>query len=189
MSSSSSSSRGSFPSIVSYPQGLPSNYEDCQIIAGKKGDGKSAKTIVLSQGGSKSVQYRGTDFGENASSKNCCKFAVGVRNKTTGAIQIIKTDHVFVMRPNVDNERTKASRNSSMTYNERKSGLTEEFGSRKKKRAQAAAQSNIISAENISGASALENMLGNRSEMKNAKLFDAAETAIRLQKKGRKKMV
>jgi len=171
-------SKKSFPSIVSYPQGLPSNYEELQIITGKKGDGKSARTVVISEGDSKAVRYRGTDFGENTLSKDSCKFAIGVRNKTTGAMEIIKTDHVFTMKPFVNGENSKVARKSSMSWDERRSGLTEEFGSRKKKRAFEAAKSNTISAENISGASAIETLLGNRSNTGNNALLDAAERAV-----------
>jgi hypothetical protein len=171
--------KAAYPAILSYPQGLPLNSEDMQILTGMKGDGKTAKMIVLSEGGSKTVRYKGTNFGDSSLGKDCCKFAIGVRNKVTGALKIIKTDHIFPMKPCVDSENSKkVARQSSMSWQERRSGLTEEFGSKKKKRAFQAAKSNTISAENISGASAIESLLGNRSASGNNALLDAAERAV-----------
>lgn len=103
------------------------------------------------------------------------------------------TDHVYALRSAPADETHNNSSSSSvvggsnnvgvadstLTAPERRKSLIEEFGSKKKKRALRAAASNTISAENISGAVALESALYN-SNMNdiNQELVDAAEEAL-----------
>lgn len=179
---------GLFPNILSYPQGLPVSREDTQIIAGRKINGRTSKISVYANDGNRTVKYKGTDFGDNSAKKDTCKFAIGVRNKLKGSFRLIKSDHVFVMKPHVIRE-CNITRNSSLSYQERKQTLTDEFGSRKKKRALSAAQSNIIVAENIIGAKAVEAMLKEgSSEDKKSEVMEAAEYALlKSRKRGRAK--
>lgn len=143
-----------FPLIVSFPQGIPENVEEMQINASRKSSKLSKTQLSTKLNG---ISYKGANFGELAG-KDGYKYAIGVHSSKNNHIKIIPTDHIFVLKPHMQVVEA-AARPSSMSYAERKQSLTEEFGSSKKKRALKAAQSNIISAENISGASALESSL------------------------------
>lgn len=148
----------SFPLLLSFPQGLPPNYEDMRIVAGQKKPGsKSAKTQVASV--TAGIPYRGTDFGESSRRKDCCKYGVGIYDSDAKKITIVPEDHIFAMRPNFDHLIVQPDRISTMDNEERRESLTGEFGSRKKKRALAALKSNRISTENIAGAKTVENLL------------------------------
>ena len=179
---------GAFPNILSYPQGLPEGHEDVQIIAGKKVNGRASKISVIADDGNRAIKYKGSDYGDNSTKKDSCKFGIGVWNKSSGTFRIIESEHVFVMKPHVARE-SNITRNSSLSYQERQQTLTDEFGSRKKKRALSAAQSNIIVAENIIGVNAVEAMLKEGSnEHKKNEVMEAAEIALlKSRKRGRAK--
>ncbi len=163
-----------FPLIVSFPQGIPQNIEDMQINASQK-SGKSVKTQITSK--LNGVAFKGANFGELAGGKDGFKYAIAIHNTKNKQIRVIPTDHIYVLKPHLLVSEA-PTRQSSMTYQERKQSLTEEFGSRKKKRALQAAQSNVISTENISGASALESSLTVKSPQANGELIRAAEQAL-----------
>eukprot|EP00600_Ochromonadales_sp_CCMP1393_P012835 CAMPEP_0175007980 /NCGR_PEP_ID=MMETSP0005-20121125/6725_1 /TAXON_ID=420556 /ORGANISM="Ochromonas sp., Strain CCMP1393" /LENGTH=129 /DNA_ID=CAMNT_0016263507 /DNA_START=313 /DNA_END=702 /DNA_ORIENTATION=- len=95
----------------------------------------------------------------------------------------MKTEHIYVMRPEVssssssNNNYSNASKRpstASMDYAQRRQSLTEEFGSRKKKRALVAERSNTILAENISGAKSIGIMLSSNNPPQNI----SSDTAV-----------
>mgnify|MGYP005991335383 CR=1 FL=1 len=145
-----------YPLLVSFPLGVPSHHEDMSLTAGRKQTGKTIRTQVISDFGN--VTYKGSDYGEYSTKKDSCKYAVGVYDEKTKKLKLVKTDHVYVMKPHIES-RTVVPRMSSMDYDQRRQSLTEEFGSRKKKRALAAQKSNTILTENIAGAQSMQNML------------------------------
>lgn len=149
-----------FPLVVSFPQGLPVHHEDMQLAVGQKSSGKSTKTMISST--LNNVTYKGQDWGEYANKKDSCKFAVGVFDARSNKIKLIKADHVFVLKPSFEQREIK-SRHSSLDYAQRRQSLTEEFGTRKKKRALQAEKSNTISTENIAGAKSMETIIALQS--------------------------
>jgi hypothetical protein len=150
-----------FPLLVSFPQGIPQNHEDMALMVGRKQSGKAIKTMITSS--FDDVVYKASDYGEYTTKKDSCKFAIGVLDEKTKKLRIIKTDHVFVMKPQIEAPQTTAPRNSTMDYAERRQSLTDEFGSRKKKRALMAEKSNTILTENIAGAKTIQNILAVQS--------------------------
>ncbi len=162
-----------FPLLVAFPQGVPENFEDMVITVGKK-QSKTPKTEIITT--VNGMTFKGSDFGESSVKKDGFKYAVGVLDSKSNQMKLYGTDHVFVLRPYISLDEA-VVRKSTMTYSERKQSLTEKFGSQKKKRAAAAAQSNIISAENISGATALEDTLTVKPEA-NSELIKAAQQTL-----------
>jgi hypothetical protein len=152
-----------FPLLVSFPQGIPVNVEDMSLLVGRKQSGKTAKTLITSS--FDKVVYKGNDYGENTVKKDSCKYAVGVYDEKTKKIKLVKTDHIFVLKPHIETKDVTAPRNSTMDYATRRQSLTDEFGSRKKKRALQAEKSNTILTENISGAKSIQNILSVQSPM------------------------
>ena len=120
--------------------------------------------------------------------RDTSQFAIVVYNEQTKKFKMHVTDHVYALRsaPGDETHNNSSSssgfensKDSTLTAPERRKSLIEEFGSKKKKRALRAAASNTISAENISGAVALESSLytSNMSDI-NQELVDAAEEAL-----------
>ncbi|KAJ1424880.1 A49-like RNA polymerase I associated factor-domain-containing protein [Ochromonadaceae sp. CCMP2298] len=145
-----------FPLLVSFPQGLPPHHEDMQIAVGRKPSGKTPKTQLAST--LERVRYKGSDYGDSARKNDSCKYIVGVYDERTKKLRLVKTEHIFVMRPQFE-DKSSAPRINDMDYNTRRSTLTEEFGSRKRKRALAQEKSNAILTENISGAQSMQTMM------------------------------
>ena len=168
---------GGLPLLVAFPQGVPGDGDDMQIIFGQKGEGKKRKHLVLAD--LNGTKYKGDDVGDNSRKNDSCKFAVGFLPQGSKEMTIFQSDHIFVMKPQFENTRVPV-RSLSMTNAERRQSLTEEFGSRKKKRALKAAQSNIISSENIAGASAVESAMASQIDETDANsvLVNAAEDAL-----------
>jgi A49-like RNA polymerase I associated factor len=170
----------SLPILVAFPQGIcEENHDDMQLIIGKKSDGSKKRkqhVVIADLGG---MKYRGDDIGKNSTRNDFCKFAVGVVREGGKDMEVYRADHVYVMKPQFSSERV-PERNASMTNTERRQTLTEEFGSRKKKRALKAAQSNIISSENIVGVDAVESTMATEVEDMdvNAALINAADQAM-----------
>ena len=168
---------GSIPLLTAFPQGVPFDADDMQVIFGQKGDGRKRKQVLI--GDLNGVKYRGDDFGDNSRKNDNNRFAVGYLPEGSKEMTIFQAEHIFVMKPKFDNVVVPA-RYTSMTNAERKQSLTEEFGSRKKKRALKAAQSNTISSENIAGATAVEKAMANQMDDTDANsvLVNAAEDAL-----------
>jgi hypothetical protein len=168
---------GEVPLLVAFPQGVPDDTDDMQVIYGQKGEGKKRKQIVSAD--FNGMKFKGSDTGDYSSKLDNCKFAIGVLPEGSKDMMIYRADHIFVMKPQFVNAAIPI-RNTSMSNAERKQSLTEEFGSKKKKRALKAAQSNTISSENISGAAAVESSMASQAEETDANvaLVNAAEEAL-----------
>lgn len=160
-----------FPKIVSFPQGVPENVEEMQINVAQKPSSKKVRTIVTSK--ANGIMYKGSDFGD-AVRLDGCKYAIGILDTKTNKMRLVSAHHIFGLEPQFES-LSAPIRQSTMTYGERKKSLTEEFGSSKKKRAMKAAASNVISAENIAGASALENALAVAPSAENDELIRIAQ--------------
>lgn len=145
-----------FPLLVSFPQGVPAHHEEMSLNVGRKQAGRTVRTIITSS--FDKVMYKGTDYGEYASKKDNCKYAVGIYDEKSKKMKLVKTDHVYVMKPHIESQVV-IPRKSEMDYDQRRQSLTEEFGSRKKKRALAAEKSNTILTQNIAGANSMQNIL------------------------------
>jgi hypothetical protein len=124
-----------------------------QVVTSCKTDGKRTKNLV--SGNLDDLLFEAKDYGETSVRNDACRYAIGVRHDGSKEVSLLRADHAFIMKPLLD-FREAPVRNSTLTNYERKLSLTEEFGSRKKKKAVRAAQSNIISSENIAGVGALE---------------------------------
>lgn len=146
------------PVLVSMHQGLPQIGKPIEVECTTKKVGKKRKTMVTCKSGS--VQYKGTDFGDQGNRLNSMNYAVGIVDEKTKEIRIIPVDHVFILSPQLEQTPvTSTVAKSSVSSYEKKQSLAEAFGSRKKQRAVKAAQSNIISVENIAGATAIQQAL------------------------------
>lgn len=166
-----------YPKLVSFPQGIPSSSADLQLQVAQKGSGKKRKKVVVAQHGGVIFSSEGS---EGTNKADLYKFGLAVLDESTGKLVIHPTDQAYILRPSVRG-REEPVRNSTMSYAERKQSLTEEFGSRKKKRALQAAQSNTISSENIAGAAAVESamVLQLTEDIDDGEvLIDAAEQAL-----------
>lgn len=169
------------PVLVAF-QGCLADDEEIQVNVSSKGVGKKRKRIVATN--INGIVHSGTDFGDDSIKNDTYNFAVGILDEDSQIMKISPVGHAFVLKPQLKAKRPVA-RNSSetSTYLERKQSLTEEFGSRKKKRALKAAQSNIILPENISGGAAVEQAMANQvvediAYDDSAIFTDAADQAI-----------
>ncbi len=165
------------PLLVSFPQGVPDTASGIKFSILKR------KQNVLVKTNHNSIYFKGTNFGEHSSKKNCHQYAVAVFNPKTNELKLHPCNHPFILRPQV--ETTVEQAKLSISSATRRETLTNEFGSKKKKRALQAAKSNTISAENISGATELEsNLFADVREVEaKADLIEAAEKIIQKSKK------
>lgn len=113
-------------------------------------------------------------------------------HECAGVMELLPTDHVYVLRPNIQRlsemgDGKLAARLSTATASERRESLTNEFGSKKKKRALQAMKSNIISAENISAANELGGQFTAKSPEANAEIVEAAKQALANGKKRKRR--
>ena len=155
-------STGDAPVLLSFHQGLGDvEHKNMQLSYSLKGEGKKRKRIV--SGVVDDVTYNGTDFGADSLKLNSSAYAVGMLDESTGELSVVPADHIFVMQPAIKKDLAEASSAASTSSHfERKQQLAVAFGSSKKIRAINAAQSNVISVENIAGASSVQ------SEMKSS---------------------
>ena len=162
------------PSLVSFPVGVPPDCEDMRLELGQKVKGKKRRRLVVTS--TDGLVFRGCDYGEHDSSKNVMQFAIACVDES-GRVKILPTDHAFIMRPDlIDKSNIVApARLSSLTSIERREKRTDEFGSRKKMRALQVASSNEISAQNISGASAVQSAMERSIENEGERSNDTQE--------------
>ena len=172
------------PLLVSFPLGVPVNGSEMKFVVGKKEVGKNKTTQHVVQSSMPGVKYQGSDVGEHNSKRNCHKMAVAVYNAKTNEFKLYPCNHTYILRPQAQNAAVTAPR-ASLSNAARRETLTQEFGSKKKKRAMQAAKSNTISAENISGATELgDNLFADPSQAEaKSELIEAAEAAIARSKK------
>ena len=160
-----------YPLLLSFPQSISTTSldtvvpVDCSYRSNNNNSlGSSSSGIIAGKRKQTCVEtdmngfiVRGKNFDDKTGdiyNNDTCYFAVGSLNEDSGEMTLRVTDHAFVMKPEI--ESNNAISRTFASYYERKQVLTEEFGSKKKKRAMQAAQSNHISEENIAGARAVE---------------------------------
>jgi hypothetical protein len=164
--------------LMSFPQGTPQLLEEMNVAVMEKGNGKKRKRIL--NGELNGLVFRGYNFGDDTSVKNVFKYAIGVVDESSKKVSLIPVDHPYSMTPNFERKTSVPRLTNNLTYSERKSSLTESFGSRKKQRALKAMQSNIISTENISGVTAIEKSISKTDgSIKEAdEIINATELAL-----------
>lgn len=165
------------PCLVNFPQGIPNNdSDDLQITISQKKGNKKIKNIVSTN--VNGIVYQGSDFDENSNTKNSYKYLIGIMNNDN-EMNLTEVNHIYVMKP-ILKATSNIPRLSVMSNYDRKQSLTEEFGSKKKKRALKAAQSNIILTENIVGSAAVQSAMNESFESidNNMVLLNAADDAL-----------
>lgn len=185
------------PCLVSFPQGIPVYAEDLEVLAGRKGKDRNEKVVVSATikaaPSTVGLSYKGSNFGDSSKTKNCFKYAIGVVDPSRPtSMRMVPADHPYVLRPSILRlndlpEGKMTSRLSTASASERRESLTNEFGSKKKKRAMQAMKSNIISAENISSVNELEDMFAAKSPDARAEVVEAAKQALLSSKKRKRR--
>lgn len=154
---------GDAPVLLAFHQGVNGGANEqngINISYEQKGCGKKRKRIVTGKSND-GMTYKGTDFGEDSLRMNSHNYAIGMLDEHSGEFVVVPADHVFVMNPSLETKKVDHidEANTTKSSYERKQSLAEAFGSKKKQRAIEAAQSNIISSENIAGSSSVENVM------------------------------
>lgn len=166
------------PVLLSFPAGVPNDASSADLMLWrKKSSSKVKQTLACDAEG---VLYRGSDYGaSNGASADAYNYAVGVYDKTNHTMTLVPAHHPFAMN-RVPTIEANSSAVSDMTAWERRAALTEEFGSRKRKRAARAAESNIISIENISGAAVVKASMTDRVDAahEDSNITSAAQVAL-----------
>jgi hypothetical protein len=145
-----------------------------RLIATKSGGAKTRIKVTLDN-----LMYEGNDFGENAAKKDVYQYAIGIiRKDDDSKLHIYPAGHPYSLRTKPKTFASKTAR-SSMTNMERRESLTQEFGSKKKKSQVRAAKSNLISAENISGAKDLRTMVTDNAPEMDEDLLQTAEDVVK----------
>jgi len=207
-----SNSSSSPPLLISFPQGVPLLCHDLELLLGERGKGRKRKRVIIGQ--SEDAIYRGADFtskeekrvnsveddgsgfsttslGFNGNS-NSCHYAIGVVDDESNELRLMPASHVFVMRPSLRGANAPHAplRLSSMSNVDRRESLTEEFGSKKKKKAVLAKLSNTILSENISGAKSIETVMSSLGgefsgggQIAGGLVIDAAKDALEIQRR------
>ena len=147
-------------SVLSFPNGVPDHGDDMNI--------KRKRNSIVSN--LNNVKYETT--GDSA---NDCNYLIGIMNKKKNELLLLPTDGISIMKPSfIDEDFYPIPLTlSTMTNDERRASLTEEFGSSKKKRAVKAQESNLILSENIAGNKVLSNVT-------DTPVLDAGKDALQL---------
>lgn len=193
------------PLLISFPQGVPLFCDDLDLVLGERGKGKKRKLLVIGQ--SENALYRGSDCTDSKDSNgdnhaaaglnginntNSCHYAIGIADEDSNELRLIPASHAFVMRPHLQgaNAPQAPSRLSTMSNIDRRESLTEEFGSKKKKKAVQAKLSNTILSENISGARSIETVMSSlggefasTTDPSGGLVVDAAKDALEKQRR------
>lgn len=168
------------PLLMSFPGGVPAFQLDemdvvaSRLIATKAGAAKTRVKVSLDN-----LLYEGNDFGDNAVKKDVYQYAIGViRKDDDSRLHIYPAGHPYALRTKPKTFVSKTN-HASMTNMERKESLTQEFGSKKKKSQVRAAKSNLISAENISGAKDLRSLVTDKAPEVDEELLQTAEDVVK----------
>lgn len=145
------------PKLVSYPIAVAP--EGAKISTSCKGKGKKRKYILSSN--CHGLPFEAQDY----SSQNLCKYALGFYDENKKELELLPANHIFIMEKLQDTSGVDVNDIlSPLSHQQRKANLTEAFGSKKKKRAMKAIESNTISADSISTASALSQIIVSTNE-------------------------
>jgi hypothetical protein len=173
-----------FPSIVSFPHGVPPNINEAKISAKRKATEKVSRTVVEVE--LDSLTFKGQDFGEYSHKKNLMNYAVGVYSAQEKKMKVYPCSQIFIMRPEVA-EKKDIPEKVQLDSMARRESLTNEFGSKKKKRMIAAAKSNLISTDNISGATHIQSILTQNSSEMDSEILKTAEEVVNKMKRKNKR--
>jgi hypothetical protein len=149
---------GDEPRLLSFPFGVPAA-SSIPLQAFEKSTNKKRKYKLESE--FSGIKFQGCNFGVHNVGNDLTSFSIGVYDEKTGVMELHSVGHTFAMEQQVDEnaEVPAALSAASMTAMERRQSLTDTFGSKKKKRALKAAESNIISSQNIVAADTISGML------------------------------
>jgi hypothetical protein len=167
-----------FPGVISVSTDIDSSKESIPLKVEEKAFGKKKKRRISCS--IKNSDYEAINY-DNFSKKNdLFSYAIGYLDETTNTIKIQPTETIYILRNVFFDPEIKQSVNSTLTYAEKRESLTNEFGSKKKQRALRASQSNVILAENVSGAKAVENALYSQVEDDEDESKDVDQTGLSL---------
>jgi hypothetical protein len=107
-----------------------------------------------------SLKFEGCDYGDQNPSYDLNSYAIGIYDEAKKSITLQPIHHLFALNVVHENRDIIPEMNSSLSNYDRKHDLTEAFGSKKKKRAMKQQESNTISSDSITGASAIHNAIG-----------------------------
>lgn len=166
------------PLLVSFPGGVPAfSLDDMEVYASRLSSTKLSAPKTKLRVSLDQLVYESNDFGENSAKKDCYTFAIGViKARDDSKMHIYPAGHPYTLRTK---PKEFASRVNEMTNAARKESLTQEFGSKKKKSQVRAAKSNLISAENISGAKDLKVALTDNAPEVDVELLQTAEDVVK----------
>lgn len=166
--------------LLSFPQGVPTDISEMELIVRQRGELKKRKREIV--GKLDQLNLIGRDHVGGGSSRripDACSYAIGVLDPATNVLSVYPAGHAFVMNPVFEEHGSGLAAEAS--YLDRLRASTEAFGSKKKKKSLKATESNRISSENILGASTLEKALvekTNDNEEDEPFVANAAEEAL-----------
>lgn len=168
------------PLLVSFPGGVPAfSLEDMDVVSSRLVATKASAAKTRVKVTLDNLLYEGADFGDSAAKKDVFQYAIGiVRKNDDSRLHIYPAGHPFALRTRPQSFVSKTN-HASMSNMERKESLTQEFGSKKKKSQVRAAKSNLISAENISGAKDLKSLVTDKAPEVDEELLQTAEDVVR----------
>jgi hypothetical protein len=148
-----------FPNLVSFPQGIPTITKATTVqISQKNSKGKKIKRKITSE--FDDITYSATEFDGDGSKSEYCKYAIGVVDEVSRTCDVYPVNHIYLMRPVYQERVSGALKNTaSMSSYERRKSLTEEFGTKVKKKRLHDTESNIITDDTILGKNALESVV------------------------------
>ena len=146
--------------LLSFPQGIPSNANEMTITMFQQGENKKRKREVV--GHLHDLKYMGKDYKQYSAKHDTCHYAIGIIDEKTHVMNVYAATHPYIMQPVFEDRKSELKQDA--TYSERLRASTEAFGSKKKKKALKAYDSNQISAENIVGVESLGKSLKQEKE-------------------------
>lgn len=167
------------PALLSFPFGVPSSSSSVSRVQAFVKRGKRRRILLEEERGG--VRFQARDFGSSGDNRDLSCFLVGVLDECSGMLQVHRGGHVFCMEREEDEESSILS--TVMSSSQRRQSLTDTFGSKKKKRALRAAESNIISSENIIAADTIserltDSVLSNSPEEKEKSVSAPGKSAM-----------
>ena len=146
------------PMLVSFPGGCFVESTDTVEISRwqKKSSGTKLRQILSFE--MNGIEYRGSDFGLGGASSDLCQYAVCAYKKASKKIFVLPVQHPYAMYK-VSQDNLNIETSVTLSSATKRKALTEAFGSSKKKRAVRAQESNVISAESISGGTVLHQVV------------------------------
>jgi hypothetical protein len=106
------------------------------------------------------LKFEACDYGNHNPSYDLNRYAIGIYDEKKNSIVLQPVHHIFALNIVHANQNVIPEMKSSLSNFDRKHDLTEAFGSKKKKRAMKQQESNTISSDNITGASAIHDAIG-----------------------------